>query len=102
MSQIDNAISYVFTWQGIIDNHTCAKCKRLIGRQYRDQDLFQDVLWDSFEGDIFDLNRGVSLAHGGGSHFCRCTVTVDVIVDVKKTAGYIDLVDLLGGFGIEQ
>jgi len=95
-AEIDEAISYVFRWIGIVDSRTCAKCRRLIGREYHDQDLFQSVLWDPFEGDIFDLDKGVSLAHGGGPHFCRCTVTVEILVDEPKLMRYIDSEDTLG------
>jgi len=91
VATIDDAISYVFRWIGIIDSRTCAKCRRLIGREYRDQDLFQNVLWDPFEGDIFDLDRGISLAHGGGPHFCRCTVTVDVIFDITTLQNVLEI-----------
>ena len=86
---VDAALSYVFTWQGILDSRTCQKCRRLIGKQWRDQDLFQAVLWDPIDGDIFDLNRGVPLTHGRGPHHCRCTVTVDVIVDEDQLVAYL-------------
>jgi len=95
VADIDDAISYVFRWIGIIDNRTCAKCKRLIGREYHDQDLFQNVLWDPFEGDIFDLDRGISLAHGGGPHFCRCTVTVEVQVNLENWQPYQEFQETL-------
>jgi len=94
VADIDEAISYVFRWIGIVDNRTCAKCKRLIGREYHDQDLFQNVLWDPFEGDIFDLDRGISLAHGGGPYFCRCTVVVDIQVDFSKISEFQKVIEL--------
>ena len=93
---VASPLSYIFRWIGVVDDRTCAKCRRLIGRTWEDQDLFQNVLWDPFEGDIFDLDRGISLAHGSGPHFCRCTVTVDVIVDETKLMQY------LGGDELEK
>lgn len=87
-SAVSNPFSYVFRWIGVNDRRTCPKCRRLIGRTWRDQDLFQNILWDPFEGDIFDLDRGVSLAHGRGPHRCRCGVIVDVYFDITKTKLY--------------
>lgn len=79
---MSEAISYVFTWHALSD--ACPKCQRLNGREYRDQDLFQDVLWDPWEGDIFDLNRGVPLTHPN----CRCTVTVEVKINLEEIPEY--------------
>jgi len=95
MSEMPDLFTYVFRWIGIIDSRTCPKCRRLIGREYRDQDLFQNVLWDPFEGDIFDLDQGISLAHGGGPHFCLCTVVVEVQVNLENWQPYQEFQETL-------
>lgn len=96
MSTVNHTISYVFRWVGIIDERSCKKCRRLIGREWRDQDLFQHVLWDPFEGDIFDLDAGVPLTHPN----CRCTVTVEIIVDEPKLTEYLGIDEL--GMNLEE
>lgn len=71
-------VTYVFTWHALTD--ACSKCRYLDGKEYRDQDVFQSVLWDHFWGDIWNLNAGYSLAHP----HCRCQVEVRVEIDWPK------------------
>ena len=65
-------ISYIFAWHSLGD--ACPKCQRLNGREWRDQDLFQNTLWDSFEGNIWNLDADHTLAHPN----CRCQLEVRV------------------------
>lgn len=69
------AITYTFTWHALSD--ACPKCRQLNGREWSDQDLFQDVLWDHIWGNIWDLNEDRTLAHP----HCRCQVEVKALID---------------------
>lgn len=91
MSNVEGVISYVFTWHSHVDAKSCQKCLALNGREWRDQDLFQERLYDMFYGDVWDLNADHSLAHGGHQHNCRCQLTVRVErVEIEKLDSWID------------
>jgi len=72
MSDVENAISYVFAWHALSD--ACPKCQALNGREWREQDLFQNMLWDPIYGDIWNLDASHTLAHPN----CRCQLEVRV------------------------
>jgi len=95
-SKMSEAISYIFTWHSLSD--TCPKCQRLNGKEYREQDLFQERLWDMIEGDIWDLDANHSLAHGKHQYNCRCQLEVRVIVEIEKMEEYGTLTELLEMF----
>ena len=89
-------LRYVFTWHCLSD--ACPKCQRLNGREWRDQDLFGDVLWDPFEGDVWDLTGDGSLAHPN----CRCQLEVRVIIDYRQQTEFAQLaqrLDIAGDLG---
>jgi len=79
---VDALFSYIFTWHAFSD--ACRKCRYLDGKEWTDQDLFQEVLWDPIWGDIWDLTASHSLAHGKQAYNCRCQLTVRVEVDWDK------------------
>jgi len=82
-------INYVFMWHCLSD--ACEKCRSLNGREWREQDLFKEVLWDMFYGDIWDLNANHSLAHPN----CRCQLEVRVeSVDLERLDGFATLKEL--------
>jgi len=64
----------------------CPKCQRLNGRIWDNQSLYQHVLWDEIEGDLWDLDNDVSLAHPN----CKC------ILEVQYTASLEELLNLEG------
>lgn len=71
MTLQDN-VRYIFKWNALTD--ACPKCRRLNQREWWDQDLFQNLLWDPYEGDIWDLDANMTLAHPN----CRCQLAVRV------------------------
>jgi len=75
VSELQDIADYIFTWQALTD--ACPKCQSLNGQEFRDQDLFQEVLFSVVWGDIWDLNRDHTLAHPN----CRCQLTVRVEFD---------------------
>jgi len=81
--------TYIFTWQSLSD--ACKRCAALNGREYRDQNIYQEVLWDQWYGNIWDLNADHSLAHGARQYNCRCLLTVRVEVDLNKVDWIQDL-----------
>lgn len=67
-------VDYAFVWHALAD--ACPKCKSLNARQWREgQDIYKNVLWDTFWGNIWDLNADHSLAHPN----CRCQLEVLVV-----------------------
>ena len=82
MSELEGIATYIFTWFSHAD--ACKKCLALNGRDFHDQDLFQEVLWDPIWGDLWDLNADHSLAHGRQQYNCRCQLTVRVEFDWSK------------------
>ena len=80
--KLQDVATYIFTWFSLSD--ACRKCRALNGRDFHDQDLFQEVLWDPVWGDLWDLNADHSLAHGREQHNCRCQLTVRVEFDWSK------------------
>jgi len=82
MSTIDDAITYIFKWNALSD--ACDKCKNLNGREWRDQNIFQGVLWDYIYGNVWNLDAGYSMAHGQFQYNCRCQLAVRVEFDWSK------------------
>ena len=66
----DRIVENVFAWHAL--NDACPKCRALNGKEWRNQDLFQNVLWDAIWGDIWDLVADHTLAHPN----CRCQLEV--------------------------
>lgn len=93
---VDEAISYVFVWHALTD--ACQKCRRLNGKEFHDQDLFQDVLWDSIEGNIWDLNADHSLTHP----HCRCQLEVRTTFDWNRIREIGALQNLLQDSGLPR
>lgn len=77
-------VSYVFVWHNLSD--ACEKCKYLGGKEWDNQDLYQNRLWDPIWGDIWDLDSNVSLAHPN----CRCQLEIRTIVDWDKWRALTD------------
>jgi len=87
------AISYVFTWHSLSD--ACPKCQMLDGHEWRDQDLFGDVLWDPLFGNLWDLNNDIPLTHSN----CRCQLEVKVEFDWGQYQPFQDFWKALEEFG---
>jgi len=79
---------YIFTWQALSD--ACKRCASLNMREYRNQNIYQEVLFDYWYGNIWDLNVDRSLMHGA-SGTCRCALTVRVECDWNKSKWFQDL-----------
>lgn len=63
-------VTYTFVWHSLSD--ACPKCQDLNGRQFFEQDIFQNTLKDSVYGDIWNLDADHTLAHPN----CRCQLEV--------------------------
>jgi len=97
MSDVEEAISYVFVWHALSD--ACPKCQRLNGREWRDQDLFQNILWDPVWGNIWNLDADHSLAHGEHQYNCRCQLEVRTEFHVEEIKEYVSFRRLLRQLG---
>ena len=87
-------VSYTFAWHALSDS--CPKCQHLDGREWPEQNIYQNTLFDYLFGDVWDLNNDHSLAHPN----CRCQLELRVHIDMNKMDSLtelIDLMDLLGG-----
>jgi hypothetical protein len=84
VATLDDAISYIFTWESYHDPKVCPKCFALNGREYTNQDLFDATLIDSQYGAIWDLDTDHSLAHGSHKFSCRCQIAVCLVIDWSK------------------
>jgi len=94
MTEFEDIATYIFTWHAFSD--ACRKCRYLDGKEWSDQDLFQEVLWDPIWGDIWDLDAGHSLAHGREQYNCRCQLTVRVEkIEFEQLSDVQELNDLL-------
>lgn len=95
-------ITYLFVWHS--EPGACDQCARLNGRVFADQDIFQDTLWDQFEGDIWDFNIDFPLTHGGTGAHCRCTLETRIQVDYEKLQEIKDTAEMtrLLAYDIEQ
>lgn len=94
MSELEGIATYIFTWFSLSD--ACPKCRSLNGRDYHDQNIYQNTLWDVHWGDIWDLNADRSLMHGG-SGTCRCQLTVRVEFDWSKWRALEEMREVLPG-----
>jgi hypothetical protein len=81
---------YLYRWR-TRDTNACEQCSRLNGKEWRDQDLFGSVIWDEFEGDVWNLDLGQPLTHGGSGINCRCTIEVSVTVNLDEIKSLSDL-----------
>ena len=79
----------VFMWHSLSD--ACPKCRSLNGHEWREQDLFQNTLWDAVWGDVWNLNADYSLAHPN----CRCQLEVRVEVKLEEIAELNDFMEIL-------
>ena len=93
MSNIDEAITYVFTWHALSD--ACRVCRGLNGYEFHDQDLFQERLWSPIWGDVWDLNANHSLAHGVRQYNCRCQLEVRVEFNIEEVEEWNTFLDLM-------
>lgn len=78
---MSEAVSYVFAWHSLSD--ACPKCQRLNNRDFwlRGRDLDRGIIWALGEGEVWDLDKGHSLAHPN----CRCQLelrNVEIETDV--------------------
>jgi len=96
MSEVEDAISYVFMWHALSD--ACPKCQALNGKEWLDQDLFTHTVWDSVYGDVWDLDADHSLAHGAQQYNCRCQLEVRVAVELDELNEYAEFRELLRMF----
>ncbi len=88
-------IKYVFRWYALSD--ACPKCQALNGHEWHDQDIFQEVLWDPFYGNLWDLNQDIPLTHP----HCRCQLEVRVEkVALEKIPSFQEVKQLLEEFGL--
>ncbi len=87
--QVEDYIEYVFAWHSLSD--ACEKCRHLNGREWRDQDLFGEVLWDSIWGNLWDLNADHPLTHIN----CRCQLEVRVIFNEDKFLQETNILNLI-------
>ena len=87
-SELEGIATYIFQWQALSD--ACKRCASLNMREYRDQNIYQNVLFDVWYGNIWDLNVDRSLMHGG-SGTCRCHLTVRCEFDWSKASWWQDL-----------
>jgi len=94
---VEEAISYVFAWHCLSD--ACPKCQNLNGREWTDQDLFQEYLWDPIWGNVWDLWADNSMAHGEEQYNCRCQLEVRAEFNVEEWKEFVELGVLLRQFG---
>ena len=89
IDELEGIATYIFKWNALSD--ACPKCRRLNGREWRDQNIYQEVLWDPWYGNIWDLYMDHSLAHGTKQYNCRCQLTVRVECDWSKSKWFREL-----------
>jgi len=99
MSTKEDYISYVFAWHSLSD--ACDKCKKLDGREWHDQNIYQGRLWDYIYGDVWNLDGNHSMAHGMYQYNCRCQLEVRVIFDWDKIRELNLLQQTLSHYGYE-
>ena len=87
-TELQGIATYIFQWQALSD--ACKRCASLNMREWHDQNLYNEVLWDWWWGRIWDLNVDRSLMHGA-SGTCRCQLTVRVECDWNKSKWFQDL-----------
>ncbi len=92
---IEEITHYIFVWH-TAGNPCPEQCAPLNGREWYDQDIFQDVLWDPIWGDLYDLNAGYPLTHGGTGRNCRCQLEVRVETDIHEIPEVDELSKFLG------
>ena len=76
----------------------CKQCAYLNSNVYDDQSIFQSTVWDPIWGDIFNLDTGQKLTHGGTGINCRCTMEIRVQFDWSQVRGLQDLSYELSSF----
>ena len=89
MSELDEVRITTFLWHSMGD--ACVQCSHLDGQIYRNQDIFDNTLYDPMWGDILDLNTGQRLTHGHTGINCRCNCEVRIIFDIEQSKEFMDL-----------
>ena len=97
--ELEGIATYIFTWFSHLDAKACSKCRSLNRRDYRDQNIHQEVLWDPWYGNIWDLDADHSLAHGVKQYNCRCQLTVRVEFDWSKWRALQELRETISRYG---
>jgi hypothetical protein len=82
MSIQDPGVHYIFTWHSL--DTACRQCQSLNGYQWTDADIYQNTLWSPFYGDVWSLDLGLPLTHGGTGINCRCWVDVQTIINLAE------------------
>ena len=80
----DELVTYIFRWHTVVDARTCEKCLSLSGKEWRNQDLFQDAIWDEIYAGVWDLNANHSILHPN----CRCQLETTVEIHLEKIEVY--------------
>lgn len=93
MSKAVDYLSYFFKWNALSD--ACPTCRSLNGKEYVNQDIYQEYLWDPIWGNIWDFWADNSMAHGQERYNCRCQLAVRVEFDITKWSGYEALTNLI-------
>jgi hypothetical protein len=93
MSEAEELVTYVFTWHALSD--ACPKCQNLNGKEWHDQDIFQEILWDPIWGNLWNLDLNHSLAHGRKQYNCRCQLEVRVEFHPEEIKELNTLQDLM-------
>ncbi len=88
-------IHYFFVWHAMGD--ACPQCAQLNGQTFEDQDIFQSTLWSPWWGDVWDLDAGRPLTHGGTGINCRCQLEVRVVFDWSRIKAIGELERVLSG-----
>ena len=80
---MSEAISYTFVWHSFAN--ACPICQGLDGQEFKDQDLFANLLFNPSTGKpIWNMNADHSLAHGYGKFNCKCQLEVRVNIDLTQ------------------
>ena len=88
-SELEGVAKYFFMWQSLSD--ACPKCRNLNGREWTDQNIYQEVLFDVIWGNLWNLDADHSLAHGVKQYNCRCQLSVRVECNWSKSEWFQEL-----------
>lgn len=78
-----------FTWQVLGD--PCRQCQSLAGYTWIDTDIYAGTLWHPIWGDVWNLDLGIPLTHGGTGVNCKCYLDIKVTVNFKEIKTLDDL-----------
>ena len=79
---MSEAVSYTFVWHAFAG--ACPICQSLDGQEFKDQDLFANLLFDKTGKPIWNMDADHSLAHGYGKFNCKCQLEVQVHIDLTQ------------------